>query len=803
MKSFKFSLVFIFLICISNFVLAQSKGTIKGIVVDSETNEALPSATIKVEGIKKGAFTDLEGNFIIPNLKAGTYEIKFSFIGYKSFTKKDVVLESGKTLNLGKIGLKESGLTLSEVVVTPGSFTVLSKATPASRQTLTERDIKNMSWSEDITRVVSRLPGIASNDFSSKFTVRGGETDEVMITLDGMELYDPFHQKDFVGGLFSIVDVETVGGIDLFTGGFAADYGNRMSGIFNMRTKKNRTKERKTSVGLSLMNARFYTQGAFGEDKKGTYLISARRGMLDQIGKAVGFDEIVPVYYDALGKITYQTDSKTNWSFHGLHSGDNTKFRDAEGENFDKNDTEYGNTYLWATLDKSFSSELFAKTILSGALITHKRTGSFHKREFSDHGDFNVSDDRSHNFVGLKQDWNWSPSKNFFLKTGFEFKKQNADYKYHFFIKELRVDKNEEVSIYEETVDINKKPSGEQAGLYLSSRFKVVPKLFMEAGMRYDYASHTKDKLWSPRLSLAYAFGRHTYLRGAWGYYYQTQFMNNLEVNYGRETYNEAELAKHYVLSFEHSFDNGINLRAEAYRKDLSNLSPSYRNLRDPMEMFLEQRNDLVKVNLNSAVTEGIEIFLKYDMGKKLSWWFSYALARAEDDVKSIEFEGLLTEKTGKVPRLNNQNHTIFADVNYRPNDKWHLNLSWQYWTGWPRTNYTYKHVRLEDIGYTDVGGEADSLHFYPIHADYNDITYPSYHRMDLRVNRHFQFSKSRLSVFLHLINLYNKQNLRKFDVDTSLDDVLQPDGQGGYKTFRDDQYYFGLTPIIGLSWEF
>ena len=132
----------------------------------------------------------------------------------------------------------------------------------------------------------SHLPcaGISATDFSSKFTIRGGENDEVLMTLDGMELYDPFHQRDVSGGLFSIVDIETVQNIELLTGGFSAEYGNRQSGVFNMKTKQVADGERHISVGLSMMNARFYTDGKFANNK-GSYLFSARRGMLDVIFK--------------------------------------------------------------------------------------------------------------------------------------------------------------------------------------------------------------------------------------------------------------------------------------------------------------------------------------------------------------------------------------------------------------------------------------------------------------------------------------------------------------------------------------
>ena len=102
------------------------------------------------------------------------------------------------------------------------------------------------------------------------------------MTLDGMEFYEPFHQRDFVGGLFSIVDIETIEGIELLTGGFSAEYGDRQSGVFNMTTKKAGDGRRHTSVGLSVMNARLYTEGPLAKGE-GSYLFSARRGMLDLI----------------------------------------------------------------------------------------------------------------------------------------------------------------------------------------------------------------------------------------------------------------------------------------------------------------------------------------------------------------------------------------------------------------------------------------------------------------------------------------------------------------------------------------
>ncbi len=784
----------------ANTSLNKPNGAIEGVVLDKKTGAPLPGVNIVVEGTQRGGATDSKGIFRITNLPPGTYNLIFSFIGYARMRVENLSISNGETTNIDGVGMEEEAITLKTLVVTPGQFSIMGNA-PLSRQTLSSQDIQNMSWAEDITRAVARLPGVSSSDYSSKFTVRGGESDEVLMLLDGMELYEPFHQRDYSGGLFSIVDIATIQGIELNTGGFSAEYGNRLSGVFNMRTKKVPEGQRHTSLGLSILNAGLYTDGSFNNGK-GSYIFSARRGMLDLLFKVAPFAEeatldqsATPEFYDLMAKVDYAVSPKHLLSFHGLRAGDKTGIEDvSEDGNFDKNDTKYGNTYGWLTLNSNYTPNLFSRTILYTGYITHDRNGSFNKYEPSDKGNFQLSDQRNYSLLGIKQDWNWDVSHKLFLSSGFEAKHVNTDYKYFSHLEEIRVNSAEELYDFNTTRNISINPSGQQLGLYLTNRFKVLPKLVMQTGLRYDYTSYTKDNLWSPRVGLAYAFSENTFLRGAWGYYYQTQFINNLDINNGNLTFNPAELAKHYVLGFEHLFANGINLRLEGYYKDLSDYSPLWQNLRDHLEIFPEARNDNARVVLNGATSKGIELFLKYDKGGKISWWFSYALAKAVDNIKEIEYDGFLTKRTGNVPRLNDQRHTIFADVNYRPNSQWHYNLSFQYYRGWPRTNYTYQIQTLAN----------GDLHFYPIHQAFNGEVYPAYHRLDLRINRRFKTGHGALTAFLHLINVYNRENLKKFDLDTRDDEGnFSLDAQGNYVPFRDDSYWFGLIPVIGTSWEF
>ena len=200
----------------------------------------------------------------------------------------------------------------------------------------------------------------------------------------------------------------------------------------------------------------------------------------------------------------------------------------------------------------------------------------------------------------------------------------------------------------------------------------------MESGLRNDRATWADDNLWSPRLSAAYNLTQRTVLRGGWGKYYQSQFINNLDVHHAARQYDPAELSTHHVVGLEHNFAGGVQARLDAYTKDITRMSDTHQNLRDPWEVFPEARNDDVLLQRAGATSKGVELFLKYDQGKKLSWWLSYARARAEESITAIDYDGLLVKQTGDLRRINNQDHTIYADVNYRPSAPWHINLSWQ-----------------------------------------------------------------------------------------------------------------------------
>jgi len=298
---------------------------------------------------------------------------------------------------------------------------------------------------------------------------------------------------------------------------------------------------------------------------------------------------------------------------------------------------------------------------------------------------------------------------------------------------------------------------------------------------------YTDDRYLSPRVNFVYAFGRQTYLRGGWGHFNQSQRMYEIKVAYGERDFFPAQKSRHWVLGLEHTYRNGLNLRLEAYYKKISHLRPDYRIFSEDIEVFPEvQEDDLFSLTFDGARAKGAESYIKYDQGGKFSCWASYALAYSDENVQSFTYRGETTSlDEPAIPNSYDQRHTIYLDFNYRPGRNWHLNVSWQYHTGWP---YTQRVIRTEQLPDGNIR----------YHVEYDKLygsQLPSYHRLDIQLSRHFYFSNSRITLFLALINLYNRDNIRNIKYSSRID------RDGAPYLIEQKGYWFPLLPSLGVSW--
>ncbi|MFK7845382.1 MAG: carboxypeptidase-like regulatory domain-containing protein, partial [Rhodothermales bacterium] len=293
------------------------RDTVKAETRKAETRKADQAASAK---IILGAISDLDGQFEIAHVPAGDYVVEASMLGFAPFLKTVTVGLDMQRVKV-PITLKEEAFLLSEIVVKPAPQ-VLTEADIYSAQSISASQIQLAAqYDEDIYRTVTRIPGLVANDFASRISIRGGEHDEVLVTFDGLELNDPFHLKDFGGGGMSIIDTGVIGDVMLSTGAFPAMYGDRLSGVFEIKSAEQIPDRGKSSIGLSLMNARAFSQGSFSNGDT-QWMFSGRRGYLDfLLDLTNAFSSYSPQFYDMFAKVSHQIGSRHKIALEGLLSG--------------------------------------------------------------------------------------------------------------------------------------------------------------------------------------------------------------------------------------------------------------------------------------------------------------------------------------------------------------------------------------------------------------------------------------------------------------------------------------------------
>ena len=356
--------------------------SVVGQVLDAGTRAPVSQADVTLTGAGLKATTDNDGRFALADVAPGTYALAVTRVGYVAAQRDAVRVTPGATVTL-TIDLQRLVTLLETVTVTPGAFSFMDTGS-GTRQTMSREDIESVpQLGEDIFRAVNRLPGLSSGDYSAHFSIRGGRHDETLILLDGLELYEPYHLKDFNEGAISIIDTQTVDGVELMTGGFSAKYGNKRSGVMNINSRTPESDHARYSAGVSFMNARAMGRGPLW-DGKGSWLLSARSGYMDLVFGLINQNQLPsPRYQDVFGKLQRTFGARTVVTLDLLHASDTYTF-DAPGttgfedslRTQENAKNRYGNSYLWATIDSALGRRTTVKTLLAGALVTRPRDGA-------------------------------------------------------------------------------------------------------------------------------------------------------------------------------------------------------------------------------------------------------------------------------------------------------------------------------------------------------------------------------------------------------------------------------------------
>lgn len=749
-------------------------------VRDQDSGQPLPGVHVELVGTEPAAggrtrmVTAADGRFGFAGLPAGPLLLRARRVGYRPATVADTVrpeaVGAGYAHEL-TVMLQRAPAPLAGMVVTPGHYGVLGRRT-GMPQTLTRDQITSAPQvGEDVFRLVGRLPGVSASDFSAAFRVRGGANEELLVTLDGLPLVEPYHLKDFDGAL-SIVDAGAVGGLELSTGGFGAAQGDRLTGLLDLRTREPEPGPPRTELALTLTALRGTSRGSF-DAGRGGWLLSARLGFLDYALRLAGEsrDDFHPRYGDAFGKLTWRPAPEHRLALHVLRADDRLRFQSSPDEPLLVSG--YGSGYVWGSWQAQLDERLEARTVVSVGLLGWDRQGDRFS-SFYDRPDLAIRDHRRYQVVTARQGWSWAPVDRMLVEWGAEVRRGSADYDY-FRMHRLTIRDGDGLAARQDTLRVALAPSGTTVGLHLSQRFQPWRAVTAEMGLRLDRQGHTGERQLSPRASVAVTVDPRTTLRAAWGDYYQAQGLHELQVQDGERDFATAERAEQRVVGVERDLGGGVVARVEGYDRRQDRVRPRWMGVDQALELLPEVGPDRQRIAPTSARARGLELLVQRapGAGSPLTWSASYALASSEERVDGRA-----------VPRPLDQRHTASVDLSYSIGDSWRVSGAWVYHSGWPSTAVRYEADTLDDR----------FILLRRVFGPRNGGRQPGYRRVDVRVTRHFEVGDGRVTAFLDVFNLFD----RRLDPAAR----LQPPFDALMTRDRFDQW-LPRVPSFGVTWEF
>jgi hypothetical protein len=287
----KLSLLFLLLLSGPVRLMAQSlKQTIKGTVIDKDSRIPLPGATVMILESDPliGAVTDSRGCFSLEGIPAGRYMLNFSYVGYDPLIIPEVLVESGKQVIL-TAELIENATALQQVEVKAFAHKdrpANSMAMISARQLTMEEASRYAGGIDDPARLATSFAGVAGNLSSNAIVIRGNAPKGLLWCMEGVEIPNPSHFANvtsFGGGGITALSSQMLSNADFYTGAFPAEYGNALSGVFDMRMRTGNNEKKEHTFRAGLTGLDFASEGPFISGRKSSYLFNYRYSTLSLI----------------------------------------------------------------------------------------------------------------------------------------------------------------------------------------------------------------------------------------------------------------------------------------------------------------------------------------------------------------------------------------------------------------------------------------------------------------------------------------------------------------------------------------
>ncbi|SEJ13749.1 Outer membrane receptor proteins, mostly Fe transport [Cyclobacterium xiamenense] len=799
----KVSLITFALFFTCGFVLAQ-EGIIQGKIVNPVNNEPIPFANVVVQGLDKGTVSDEEGQYQLTGLEPGLYNVRASFVGFKSQTFYEVQVSLARPVQLD-FELEEDASNLEEVVVS--SEFSRSDVTPLSARKLNANEIERYpGGNRDISRVIQSLPGVASTaSFRNDIIIRGGAPNENKFFIDEIEVpvINHFATQGSSGGPVGILNVNLIKNVDVISGGFPANRMNALSSFFEFQLKDGRRDKMFSQVTVGASELTFSNEGPIGE--RTTYIVSARRSYLQGLFRLLGLP-FLPTFNDFTFKTKTQINEKTELTVLGVGAIDQFAL------NFDVPDGE-------TTEDRE--NRLFLLDNLPISTQWNYATGIKLKR-FRENGFWtfilsrNMLNNRSYKYAqndasqeeNLLFDYLSQESENKFraensvFKDGFTLQ-YGVNYEFSRYLIE---NFDRQVLVQDgQVLDISSVSLFNSYGAFVMGSKKYLDeRLLVNLGVRMDgsdfgaTASNPLNQL-SPRVSTSYQLKDNLFWNANAGIYYQKPpytvlgFQNNEGAYVNQENDVRFIRSTHLITGLEWQLpEKNRRFSAEVFYKNYANYPSSIRN-----GIALANLGADFGVIGNEPVTSdargrayGLELLAQQRLFKGFYGIAALTLVRSEFTNPNTEF----------LPSSWDNRFIVSLTAGKRLQKDWELGARWRFLGGTPYTPYDFQASSLRSNWDLFNQGVFDFSRI-------NGERLNSFHQLDLRVDKKYFYDKWNLNWYFDVQNAYNFQAEQQANLVPQRGDqgqlLVDPEDPSRYLLREVPNPAGTVLPTIGLIIEF
>lgn len=729
----------ILIILIFPVILYAQNGIIRGFVFEKETGEPVIYTNVYLYKTSYGAATDVNGYFMISKIPAGNYTLLVTYLGFDTL-KMNIIVKQNDIIDQ-KLYLVKGSYTLEQVQVTAEREEARTE-TRTSVVKITPKQIKQIpaiGGQPDLAQYLQVLPGVVfTGDQGGQLYIRGGSPIQNKVILDGMVIYNPFHSI----GLFSVFDTDILRSVDVYTGGFGAEYGGRISSVMDITTRDGNKSRISGKAGASTFGANLMIEGPIIKQKEtdkssASFIFTAKNSYLEQSSKTLYKyidEEGLPFNYtDLYGKVSLMGANGSKVNIFGFSFNDQVNNYKALSD------------YHWESFGGGSNFLIIpgkSPVLIEGHLAYSQYKIALEEAEnprTSYINGFNLGFDFTY-FIGKDE-----------VKYGIEVLGFTTDY----IISNSLAD---EIQF--------KKNSTELAG-YIKYK-KTVGKWLIEPSYRLHVFASLGDISNEPRLALKYNATDRFRIKFAGGFYSQNLisatsdkdvvnlfygFLSDIddipETFFGENIKDKNKLQKsvHAILGFELNVARFITANLEGYYKNFPRLTNINRN-----KLY---NSDADFINEKGYAT-GADFTLKYDNGK-FYFWLVYSLGYL---IRQFEdADGTPKEYYPHYDRRHNIN--LVANYSFGAKQNWEINARWNFGSGFPftKTQGFYPSINYSDGIYTDYTTANEELGI--IYADLNTGRLSTYHRLDIGLKKIFTLGRySKIEANISVTNVYDRQNI-------------------------------------------